>query len=155
MIKKKYKIILLIIFTLIFSCKKEETKQQNNQAEYRVDFTIKGDSFSKNLNQTFGSTKSLFEIMMDLKSQNRLDFGYTGSKDTIFITEIDGIKNEGSRKQKRNWIFFVDGNLSEKGVSQVLIEKDTQILWCFTQWEEKEKCNNKIGGNDETNNKKN
>jgi hypothetical protein len=80
MIKKKYKIILLIIFTLIFSCKKEETKQQNNQAEYRVDFTIKGDSFSKNLNQTFRINKISFRNYDGFKKSKSIGFWVYGIK---------------------------------------------------------------------------
>jgi len=142
---KKYKLILLIIFILISFCKKE-INQQNKDAEYQVNFIIQRDSFSKNITQSYRTTKSVFEIMLDLKKQNQIDFKYTGEGDNIFITEIHQIQNEGFGKQKKNWLYFVNGELAQKGVSQLIIDNNAEILWCFITWEEKEQCINKNNG---------
>ncbi len=146
MFKKRYKFILFILFILIFSCKKEEINQQNKDAEYQVNFIIQGDSFSKSITQSYRTRKSVFEIMLDLKNQNQLDFKYTGKGDDIFITEIHQIQNEGFGKQKKNWLYFVNGELAQKGVSQLIIDNNAEILWCFITWEEKEQCINKNQG---------
>jgi len=152
MLNKKYKIILLIVFFLVLSCKKEAIDQQNKIAEYQINFIIQGDSFSKNITQSYRTTKSVFEIMLDLKKQNQLDFKFTGEGDNIFITEIHQIQNEGFGKEKKNWLYFINGELAQKGVSQTIIEKNTEILWCYTKWEDKEQCINKNQG--EKNDKK-
>lgn len=132
---------LFILFLILF-CNKISQQNQDKVLEYQVKIEFKADQVHQSYIKKYQKTQSIFEIMQNLKDQNQVDFNYTGKDDMIFINEILGLKNEGSGKNKKNWLYFINNQLAEKGVSQILINKNTFILWCYTTWEKKDQCTN-------------
>ncbi|GIX42458.1 MAG: hypothetical protein KatS3mg129_2191 [Leptospiraceae bacterium] len=138
---KIYKTIFIFTLLFLFSCNKQkEQNHKDSNVNYQIQLKIKVDNTLSSISKEYKNPKTLFDIMMDLKNQNQLDFQYQGKDKMIFITKINGINNEGSGKNKKNWLYFVNNQLADKGISQIVIDKNTQILWCFTTWEEKGKC---------------
>ena len=54
-----------------------------------------------------------------------------GSGQTAFVEKIDDLKNEGSG---RNWIFRVNGKLSNRGCGVVPLKSGDTILWKFGKY---------------------
>ncbi len=129
------KLFFLFFFVFIY-CK----HQGYSIPPYLVNLEFKYNNKKENISKTFDKRYNIYEIMKSLRQENLLEFKETGKGDLIFIEEIKNIKNEGNGKNKKNWLYFVDGNLAEKGISQFFIDKETNIIWCFTTWEEKDQC---------------
>ncbi len=132
--------IFFLIFLLSCNEKKEPVGKENLNSSYSVKMDVKNEQIILSLSKNYTEKKSIYEIMLDLEQNQQLDFVESGKNDWIFIEEIQNIKNEGSGKNKKNWLIFVDGKLAEKGVSQIYLDKDTYILWCFISWEQKDTC---------------
>lgn len=142
---KKLKTIKLFLFILILLnitlCKKEqkeiqENKTQNIQIQFLIKTQQKEDKFELNLNQP----KKVIEIMEQLKQENKLDYEIKNYNELTLIVSINEIKNQGSGKNKKNWIYAVNGKLSPMAVNQMIIDQNSKIEWCYIEWENRTQC---------------
>lgn len=63
-----------------------------------------------------------------------LPFLSTGSGATSFVSEIDGVKNEGGGSTKKNWLLWVNGKFSDLGPGSYALKPGDQVLWKFDLW---------------------
>ena len=59
----------------------------------------------------------------------------TGSNDTVFVTQIDDLKNEGAGAGKRNWQYWLNGKLGSVGAGAQKMAKGDKAEWRFSQFE--------------------
>jgi hypothetical protein len=52
-----------------------------------------------------------------------------------FVTQIDGLANEGSGNGKRNWLYWVDGKLAKQGVGTQPVKAGQTLLFKFAAWD--------------------
>lgn len=63
------------------------------------------------------------------KARHGLDFSYRGSQDTVFLTAIDGVENEGSGGD--NWVYRVNGDLGDRSCGVLTIFSGDEVVWRF------------------------
>ncbi|WP_395853778.1 DUF4430 domain-containing protein [Cystobacter fuscus] len=56
---------------------------------------------------------------------------HTGSGATVFVTGIDGFKNQGGGRDKRNWQFWVNGTYADAGAGTKVLQAGDKVLWKF------------------------
>lgn len=61
------------------------------------------------------------------KHARPLRFKHTGSGEFAFLTEIDGVKNEGA--SGKNWTYKVDGERAKVGMGSMKLKEGSHILW--------------------------
>jgi hypothetical protein len=63
------------------------------------------------------------------KHARPLKFKHTGSGEFAFLTEIDGVKNEGA--SGKNWTYKVDGERAKVGMGSMKLKAGAEVLWVF------------------------
>jgi hypothetical protein len=63
------------------------------------------------------------------KHSRPLPFKHTGSGEFAFLTELDGVKNEGA--SGKNWIYKVDGQRAKVGMGSMKLMPGNQVVWIF------------------------
>lgn len=72
---------------------------------------------------------SAYDLMNELKNENKIDFqGKNYSGLGFFVEEINGIKNNPAGE---NWIYYVNGQPAQVGVSYYLIKENDVIEWKY------------------------
>ena len=85
-----------------------------NGAEYQI--TVKSDS-------------SVYDLMSQLKKQNKIDFkGSDYSGMGFFIEEINGVKNNPAGE---NWIYYINGRPAPIGISYYKLKNNDTIEWKY------------------------
>lgn len=75
---------------------------------------------------------TVLDAMTKMRAHPRgVKFEYTGSGELAFLTQIDGIKNQG---EGRNWLFEVNGKLGDKSFGAVVVEPSAEIVWKFENY---------------------
>lgn len=136
-------ILLFLVFLNITLCKKEQKEIQENkniQLQLIIKETEKENRFDLNLNQP----KKVIEVMELLKQENKLTYETKDYNELTLIVSINNIKNEGSGKNKKNWIYAVNGKLSPMAVNQMIIDQNSKIEWCYIEWENRNQCGEEI-----------
>ena len=57
----------------------------------------------------------------------------SGSGETCFVSEIDGIENEGSSGD--NWIFMINQELGDRSSDAIALKPGDQVLWRFGDYD--------------------
>ncbi len=52
-----------------------------------------------------------------------------GSGESAFVTEIDGVENQGADGQ--NWIYSVNGQIADRSYAVYNLKSGDQVLWTF------------------------
>jgi len=60
-----------------------------------------------------------------------IQFTFRGKESTAFLTDIDGLENEGSGK---NWIFRVNDKLATKSFAVTSLKAGDTVLWKFGEY---------------------
>ena len=81
---------------------------------------------------TFTDKMTVLDAMVIAKKSEKLKFSYRGKGATAFLTEIDGVKNQGSRGD--NWIFRVNGKLGKKSFGATTVRAGDKITWTFGKY---------------------
>lgn len=80
----------------------------------------------------FKKEMTILDVMNYAKEKEKLSFSYRGKKDTAFLTQIDDVKNKGSRGD--NWIFRVNGKLGRKSFGVSELNKGDKVTWTFGKY---------------------
>ncbi len=98
-----------------------------------------GDGVEKHfttLTHTAGVTA--LDALLAAKAHARgIKLAYTGKGPTAFITEIEGLKNEGAGKGKKNWQFFINDAFATEGAGAAPLKPGDTIRWVYTTWQGK------------------
>ncbi len=65
------------------------------------------------------------------KHSRPLDFKYRGKGETAFVTQIDGLKNDGAG---RNWIFRVGGKQGKRSCGITPLKAGDHVAWGFERY---------------------
>jgi len=65
-------------------------------------------------------------------SPHGITYGTTGSGETTFISQIDDLKNEGSRGGKRNWTYQVNDKLADRSAAVYGLKAGDRVCWSFS-----------------------
>nr|WP_187345305.1 DUF4430 domain-containing protein [Cystobacter ferrugineus] len=49
----------------------------------------------------------------------------------MFVTGIDGFKNQSGGRDKRSWQFWVNGTYADAGVGAKVLQAGDKVLWKF------------------------
>lgn len=72
---------------------------------------------------------SVYDLMNELKIKNKISFfGKNYSELGFFVEKINGVKNDPAGK---NWIYYVNGQPAQIGVSNYLIKTNDIIEWKY------------------------
>jgi hypothetical protein len=63
------------------------------------------------------------------KHSHALHFKHKGSGEFAFLTELDGVKNEGA--SGKNWTYKVDGQRAKVGMGSMKLKPGSHVLWIF------------------------
>jgi hypothetical protein len=73
---------------------------------------------------------TVFDLLSTAAKHSRpLKFKHAGSGEFAFLTEIDGVKNEGA--SGKNWTYKVDGERAKVGMGSQKLKAGSQVLWIF------------------------
>jgi hypothetical protein len=60
-----------------------------------------------------------------------IKFAQQGSGETAFLTELDGVKNEGAGG--RNWTYTVNGKFADRSFAIYELRPGDEVLWTFAE----------------------
>ncbi len=58
-------------------------------------------------------------------------FTVIGSGETALVTQIGDVKNEGAGRNRRNWLYSLNGQLSDNGAGAQTLAAGDRVLWKF------------------------
>jgi hypothetical protein len=59
---------------------------------------------------------------------------HTGKGETAFVGSIEGLKNQGTGKEKKNWQFFVNDEFATRGPGATELVAGDTVRWVFDKW---------------------
>jgi hypothetical protein len=60
-----------------------------------------------------------------------IQFKHRGKKETAFVTEVDGLENEGAGN---NWLFFVNKKMGKRSCGVIELLRGDAVLWKFGKY---------------------
>ncbi|MBM99939.1 MAG: hypothetical protein CMJ77_12495 [Planctomycetaceae bacterium] len=110
----------------------EEKEAPVSHVELIFDF---GDGTEKHFKRLAWREKmTVFDAMRQAAAHPRgISFKHQGKRDTLFVTQIDDLKNEGGGK--RNWIYRVNGELGDRSIGIKTLKVGDAILWSFKPYQ--------------------
>lgn len=80
----------------------------------------------------FQKKMTVLDVMKYAAGKKKIKFSHRGKNETAFLTEIDGIKNQGARGD--NWIFRVNDMLGKKSFGVTEIQPGDSVSWTFGKY---------------------
>ena len=62
-------------------------------------------------------------------------FTRIGAGETMLVTQIGDVKNEGGGADRRNWLYQLNGKLAENGIGAQTLAPGDIVLWKFNRHE--------------------
>ena len=89
-----------------------------------------------NLPWTSGIT--ILDVMNSAKAHPRgITFNYTGSGATAFLTDIDGLMNQGGGADKKNWQYWVNTSYGDRSFGAWNVQALDTVIWSFALYQGK------------------
>jgi len=100
----------------------------------RVDF---GDGFEANFTQLeWKKGMSVDEAIATANAHaHGIKFTRIGAGETALITQIGDVKNEGAGRDRRNWLYWLNGKLADVGIGAQTLEPGDVVLWRFERYD--------------------
>lgn len=64
-----------------------------------------------------------------------ISFSTRGSGETLLVTKLDDLANQGAASGDKNWIFRVNGRLGDESCAIVKVQPGDSVLWKFGAYE--------------------
>jgi hypothetical protein len=95
-----------------------------------VDF---GDGVQKHFTQLkWQEGATVFDVMQAAMRHPRgIRVKYRGKRETLLVTEIDGLQSEAAGAGSRNWIFRINGQLGQRSAGISPLKAGDTVLWRF------------------------
>jgi hypothetical protein len=61
-----------------------------------------------------------------------ISFSYTGSGDSVVLTRIDDVQNQGGGAGKKNWQYWVNGTYGDRSFAVFELQAQDTIVWRLT-----------------------
>lgn len=77
---------------------------------------------------------TVLDVLQMAKEHARgIAFEHRGSGQTVFVTRIDDLTNEGARGKARNWTFKINDKLSDRGAGVCEVAATDTIRWIYSE----------------------
>jgi hypothetical protein len=98
-----------------------------------------GDGVVKTINGLpWSKGATVLDVMNAAKVRpHGVDFKYTGSGATAFLTQIDDVQNEGGGTGKKNWQFWVNTTYGDRSFGVYEVQAHDVVFWRFAIYEGK------------------
>ena len=131
---------LIIFSTVVFAplmggCESPSSNSATTQTGtviLEIDFN--GRAVDKTINVQCSSDSTVLSILQRADERGAVDFTFTGSGKSAFITAIDGVVNEKANGD--NWVYRVNGELGNRGSGDSTVKAGDTILWRFGKYSE-------------------
>ncbi|TET53455.1 MAG: DUF4430 domain-containing protein, partial [Actinobacteria bacterium] len=74
-------------------------------------------------------SSTVFDLLKTASAQYGFSLKYKNYSFGVFITEIDGLKED--KASSMYWLYYINGNLANKGASEKKINEGDKILWKY------------------------
>lgn len=128
----------LIIATLLcwsaagLVCSDDAAKSDQRDAKPAIELTIDyGDGAQKRFSQVpWTQNMTVFDTLQwASKHPHGIEFKHRGKDSLALVSQIDDLKNSGG--SGKNWIFYVNQKLSDRGCGASKVLPRDKILWRF------------------------
>ena len=133
-INKIFALCIALSFLLLTGCEREigDNKNENidsGQLVYLfVDYAdLRPESRVLVIEVPYRTGMTVLDAMNTAKSNDKLDFDYSGKGETAFIKSIGGVSNQGAAKN--NWIFYVNQELAKRSSGAFELQPGDLIEW--------------------------
>ena len=129
--KKEYLTLAALLLSII-GCDAQpiESKSESKQISVNLDVDFQGVAENIQLNASLDSDKTVLDLLLYGKSNGKLDFKYRGDGETAFVESINGIENQMG--DGSNWVFHVNGEMSQEGAGATKLSDRDSVLWKFS-----------------------
>ncbi len=83
-----------------------------------------------------GDMTALDAIQLAAQHPRGIEVTIKGRGKMSLLTRIDDLKNTGSGRAARNWLYWSDGEMGKVGIGAAELEADDVITLKFTTWKE-------------------
>jgi Domain of unknown function (DUF4430) len=126
-------VAILLATTLVFAAS-DRTQAQSATVRLVIDY---GDGVIKTITELpWAKGNTVLDVMNVAKSRpHGINFSYTGSGASAFLTRIDDVANEGG--SKKNWQLWVNTSYADKSFGVYEVQPLDVVFWRFTTQEGK------------------
>jgi hypothetical protein len=79
---------------------------------------------------------TVFDVLQAAKNRpHGISLTSRGSGETLIITKIDDLANQGGGQSDNNWIFSVDGHQGDESSGVAKVKPGDRVLWKFGPYE--------------------
>jgi hypothetical protein len=128
--------ILLAAILLIGTAAGDRMQAQSATVRLVVDY---GDGVIKTIiGLPWAKGSTVLDVMNAAKSRpHGINFSYTGSGASAFLTRIDDVANEGGGGSKKNWQLWVNTSYADKSFGVYEVQPLDVVFWRFATQEGK------------------
>jgi hypothetical protein len=128
--------ILLAAILLIGTAAGDRMQAQSATVRLVVDY---GDGVIKTITGLpWAKGSTVLDVMNAAKSRpHGINFSYTGSGASAFLTRIDDVANEGGGGSKKNWQLWVNTSYADKSFGVYEVQPLDVVFWRFATQEGK------------------
>lgn len=99
----------------------------------RVSLRIKfGDGKQKSVTLPVTGQMTVANLLVEAQKKERLTFKMKGEGKSAFLTELDGVKNEGGLG--RNWVYRVNDELGDRSFAVFPVKPGDKVEWKFDSY---------------------
>jgi hypothetical protein len=131
---------VVLVAILVFQNRRvRETVQPRPQRPVEQTATPTTDTVSLTVNSgdgrplqnTTAAWKEGMTVLDLLQQEPRVSFQAQGTGESAFLTELNGVANQGSGG--RNWTYSVNGRLADKSFGVYKLRPNDHVLWTFAE----------------------
>ncbi len=119
------------LLLLLVGCHREPIRTADDQAqidvELQIDFGGKADDLI--MKHAVPKNSTVLDLLIDLKSDSKLEFAYRGSGATAFVYSLGDFENANG--QGSNWVFFVNEQLADRSCGSYRLTDADKVKWVY------------------------
>jgi Domain of unknown function (DUF4430) len=121
--------VAILLATILLFAASDRVQAQSATVRLVVDY---GDGVIKTITGLpWAKGNTVLDVMNAAKSRpHGINFSYTGSGGSAFLTRIDDVANEGG--SKKNWQLWVNTSYADKGFGVYEVQPLDVVFWRFT-----------------------
>ncbi|REJ64661.1 MAG: DUF4430 domain-containing protein [Planctomycetota bacterium] len=126
---------LVILVTGAWGCDASPPVQPQKPASGTVQLSVEfgGAGNDRRLELPWKSEMTVFGVLESAAAlPDGIRFEHRGHGETVFVSAIDGVANQGGGENARNWIFKVNDTKSNVSAGVAKVAADDHVLWKFT-----------------------
>jgi Domain of unknown function (DUF4430) len=130
------RLVAILLATILLFAASAPGQAQSATVRLVVDY---GDGVIKTITGLpWAKGSTVLDVMNAAKSRpHGINFSYTGSGASAFLTRIDDVANEGGGGSKKNWQLWVNTSYADKSFGVYEVQPLDVVLWRFATQEGK------------------